>query len=149
MSDLVNVTTLQYLNLEGNNISKDLASLIVSLVCNNDLLKHINLGNCDLPEVERQGIIIQTIAKLCSIEYLKLCGNEIDCVSMKEALSNNNNRIRYLDCSNCKIGAKETYDILISLNFFSRLKSLNLQSGYFNGASALLLSEVIKQNKSL
>ena len=147
LSGLANVTTLQYLNLEANNISKDLIPKISSLICNNSTLKHINLSNCSLSEVEMQDIL-QKIGKLHLIEYLKISDNKINCISLKEVLSNNN-RIKHLDCSNSKIRVKETCDILISLNTFTLLKSLNLQSCYFNDMSASLLSEVIIQNKSL
>ena len=151
LDGLANVTTLQYLNLEGNNISKALTSKIASLVSNNSTLKHINLCNCNLPKVEGQNIV-QAIGKLHLVEYLNMSGNEISnwtCIYLKEALSNND-KIRYLDFSRCKIQGKGTYNILISLKPFSCLKSLNFTSCYFNDTSASeLLPKVITQNKSL
>ena len=153
LNGLANITTLQYLNLEGNKISKHLVPKITSLICKNNTLKYINMCNCNLPKVEVQNIL-HAISELNSVECLKISGNQMsnsDCECLKEALSNNS-RIRCLDCSRCTIKGEGLLTILdlIYANSMSCIESLNLQSCCFNEISAsILLPSIIINNKSL
>ena len=153
LNGLANITTLQYLNLEGNKISKHLVPKITSLICKNNTLKYINMCNCNLPKVEVQNIL-HAISELNSVECLKISGNQMsnsDCECLKEALSNNS-RIRCLDCSRCTIKGEGLLTILdlIYANSMSCIESLNLQSCCFNEISAsILLPSIIINNESL
>ena len=146
---LRNATLLQYLNLESNCISENLALNIASVIRKNLLLKHINLCNCSLSNEGIKGISY-AISKLKSIECLNIRNNKIcksACSFLRAALSNNK-KIKYLDVSGCITYGNIAYS-LMRLNT-TYLNSLNFQSCCFKDESVSeWLPNIIIQNKSL
>ena len=146
---LRNATHLQYLNLESNCMSENLALNIASLIRKNVLLKHINLCNCSLSN-EGMKEIFYAISKLKSIECLNIRNNKIcesACSFLRAALSNNK-KIKYLDVSGCITCGNIAYS-LMRLNT-TYLNSLNFQSCCFKDESVSeWLPNIIIKNKSL
>ena len=152
LDGLTNTTTLRYLSLEFNVVSKDLLMVgVASIIQKNASLKDLKLSNCNLLKSEIQKIF-HAISQITSIKHLNLSGNTIAdcaCVSLKDALSKNN-KIKHLDVSKCKIGDEGLYNILIPLTACKHLRYLNLCSSVISNQSASeLLSFAIAGNKSL
>ena len=152
LDGLTNTTTLHYLSLEFNVVSKDLIIVgVASIIQKNASLKDLILSNCNFPKLEIQ-TVFHAITQISSIKHLDVSGNVIAncaCVGLKDALSKNN-RIEHLDVSKCKIDDEGLYNVLIPLTACKHLKHLNLCSSVISNESASeLLPIVIADNKSL
>ena len=147
---LRSISALQYLSLEGNDITKHLVHKVTSLINKNTTLKHLNLSKCNLLTAKMQ-IIIKVLSKFHSIEYLNISKNKITCQDLQlNKVISNNCKMKHLNISGCKLHEHEINYVLTSLRSFKYLKSLNFQSCYFNHVSASQwLPDVIIRNKML
>ena len=141
-------TQLEVLDLDGNNMTGQVAEDLANVIKNNSNLEQLGLENNNMGPSTT--MILQALKENSTLKVLNLNGNNI-IGQVAEDLANvikSNSKLEQLGLENSNLGPSATV-ILQALKENSQLKVLNLNSNNITGQGAEDLANVIKNNSGL
>ncbi|XP_065896097.1 F-actin-uncapping protein LRRC16A-like [Dysidea avara] len=154
LSALEYVSCLQYINLQSNNFTKEVAEKMLNVIQMNNKLKKIDLSHCDVPQSYLIAYINLTLSDPSHIQGIDFSYNDCNIVSedygsLENYYLANNIPLTYLNLSHCKLSDVKTNGILCSL-WCSSVRSLT----YLSLSTCTIISErslmyAISNNRNL
>ena len=138
---------IKFLNLSGNNMTKQVVVELAQVIKNYSNLEDLYLSDNNLQSAA--SVVLQALKEISSLRLLHLNNNSMtqDIVEDLADVIRNNSNLMYLSLRNNKLGAAD--DILQALKEKSNLRVLNLNNNNMTEKVAESLADVVKNNSQL
>ena len=147
---LQTASTLRYLDISYNKVSKLAATEIASVILNNPLLETLICSCCDLSR-SKFANITRALRNISTLKLLDFSDNILTSNEENDigSIIIHNPFLEHLNLSSCKLSELQINGVVKALNIKSRLKYLNISHNEISHNASIGIASVITNSTSL